>query len=133
MALYDGATQLSASTSLPSVAATATIPADAVCGSVRTYTAVATDSLGQTGASRLGAGDRHPCPPDRRDGGNPPPPAPPTVAFDGCAENAVEGDEGLLRRQRSGRLRLGEAAARLAHRLHHHEGAVQLHRHADRR
>lgn len=81
IALFDGATLLSGAT-LPPVSATATIPADAVCGSVRSYTAVATDSLGQT-ATSTPVTVTVTCPPDRRDGENPPPPppGPPTVAF----------------------------------------------------
>jgi hypothetical protein len=43
----EGVTTLATAT-LPPYAATATIPAGAACDSVRTYTAVATDSLGQT-------------------------------------------------------------------------------------
>lgn len=80
IALFDGATKLSGAT-LPPVSATVTIPADAVCGSVRSYTAVATDSLGQT-ATSTPATVTVTCPPDRRGGENPPPPGPPTVAFE---------------------------------------------------
>jgi len=76
--LFDGATKV-ATVSTPPYSASVTLPADAVCGSTRSYTAVATDSLDQptTSAPVTVAVT---CPDDRRGGENPPP-APPTVAF----------------------------------------------------
>ncbi|MDO8187069.1 Ig-like domain-containing protein [Conexibacter sp. JD483] len=78
--LFDGATKLT-TLSAPPYTASVTLPADAVCGSTRSYTAVATDSLDQPSTSTPVA-VAVTCPDDRRGGDNPPPPAPPTVAFE---------------------------------------------------
>ena len=71
----DGGTTLGTVTAPPYTLA-ATIPADAACGSTRTYTAVVIDSAGQTKSASATVTVTCPAP-----NPNPNPPAPPTIAF----------------------------------------------------
>ncbi|WP_147447555.1 Ig-like domain-containing protein [Solirubrobacter pauli] len=70
----DGATTLGLAT-LPPYTLSATIPADAACGSTRAYTGVVMDSIGQTASASTTVTVT--CPVTT----NPPAPAAPTVAF----------------------------------------------------
>ena len=109
------------------------IPAEAACNSTRAYSAVVTDSGGQTAPATTSVTVTCPVPTPTPQPTEPTPPGPPTVVVPVVAEPAPRVRWRRVRRHRPGRPEDGRRVPRRPPGLHAHRRAVHLHHQRHRR